>query len=273
MLDGSPQHLQLFARLQRTIFAQGPQHDQPAHARIQHRVQVFHGRVQVQRLIGVEVRHDQVVDPCQARRLRGDLVHARRAAELRHREDDLVLGHRRREEGHAVEGEDDAPAHGERAAREPRPRGPRGHGDPVGRREPHHRGDLRRRPRAHDRLGVEPEVLGLVAPVGLAVLGRGEDPGGPAGPAQRLDDEQQLLIDDALFTARTLITENRDLLDRIELHYLANPDDNLHFAVLTDFADAPADHRGEAVLAVAARVGTTRLIDNVSVTIGEGDPR
>jgi cell division protease FtsH len=32
---------------------------------------------------------------------------------------------------------------------------------------------------------------------------------------QRLDEEQQLLIDDALFKARLLITENRDLLDRI----------------------------------------------------------
>ncbi len=33
------------------------------------------------------------------------------------------------------------------------------------------------------------------------------------------------------------------------------------------FADAAADHRGAAVLAVAARVGTTRLIDNVSVNL------
>jgi len=38
---------------------------------------------------------------------------------------------------------------------------------------------------------------------------------------QRLDEEQQLLIDDALFTARTLISENRDLLDRIAQELLA----------------------------------------------------
>jgi cell division protease FtsH len=38
---------------------------------------------------------------------------------------------------------------------------------------------------------------------------------------QRLDEEQQLLIDDALFTARTLIAENRDLLDRIAEELLA----------------------------------------------------
>jgi cell division protease FtsH len=38
---------------------------------------------------------------------------------------------------------------------------------------------------------------------------------------QRLDEEQQLLIDDALFTARTLISENKDLLDRIAQELLA----------------------------------------------------
>ena len=38
---------------------------------------------------------------------------------------------------------------------------------------------------------------------------------------QRLDEEEQLLIDDALFTARVLISENRDLLDRIAQELLA----------------------------------------------------
>ena len=32
-----------------------------------------------------------------------------------------------------------------------------------------------------------------------------------------------------------------DLLERIEVHYLANPDRNLHFALLTDFTDAPSE--------------------------------
>src|SRR5262249_21365437 len=31
------------------------------------------------------------------------------------------------------------------------------------------------------------------------------------------------------------------LCDRLELHYLANPDPQLHFALLTDFADAPQE--------------------------------
>ncbi|WP_405778269.1 pantoate--beta-alanine ligase [Streptomyces sp. NBC_00859] len=37
----------------------------------------------------------------------------------------------------------------------------------------------------------------------------------------------------------------------------------------SDFTEAADDHRGEAVLAVAARVGATRLIDNIPLTFGE----
>ena len=32
------------------------------------------------------------------------------------------------------------------------------------------------------------------------------------------------------------------LLERLEIHYLANPDPQLRFALLTDFADAPHEH-------------------------------
>ncbi len=35
------------------------------------------------------------------------------------------------------------------------------------------------------------------------------------------------------------------LLERLEIHYLANPDPGLRFALLTDFADAPEEHRPE----------------------------
>ncbi|MDB5352254.1 MAG: cellobiose phosphorylase [Planctomycetota bacterium] len=35
------------------------------------------------------------------------------------------------------------------------------------------------------------------------------------------------------------------LLERLEIHYLANPDPNLRFALLTDFADADEEHRPE----------------------------
>ncbi|MGW1934095.1 pantoate--beta-alanine ligase, partial [Streptomyces sp. NPDC001919] len=35
-----------------------------------------------------------------------------------------------------------------------------------------------------------------------------------------------------------------------------------------DFTEVPDDHDGEAVLAVAARVGATRLIDNTPLLLG-----
>jgi pantoate--beta-alanine ligase len=35
-----------------------------------------------------------------------------------------------------------------------------------------------------------------------------------------------------------------------------------------DFTEVPEDHAGEAIMAVAARVGPTRLIDNMRLTLG-----
>ncbi|WP_449060505.1 pantoate--beta-alanine ligase [Planomonospora algeriensis] len=51
----------------------------------------------------------------------------------------------------------------------------------------------------------------------------------------------------------------------------AEPGVALDYLVLVDpatFTEASGDHTGEAVLAVAAKVGTTRLIDNVVLTLG-----
>jgi pantoate--beta-alanine ligase len=51
----------------------------------------------------------------------------------------------------------------------------------------------------------------------------------------------------------------------------AAPPVELDYLVLADpdtFAEVGPEHRGPAVLLVAARVGTTRLIDNVSLRIG-----
>ncbi|MGB8941465.1 MAG: pantoate--beta-alanine ligase, partial [Streptomyces sp.] len=47
----------------------------------------------------------------------------------------------------------------------------------------------------------------------------------------------------------------------LELDYLALVDP-------ADFTDVRPGHTGEAVLAVAAKVGATRLIDNIPLTFG-----
>lgn len=70
-----------------------------------------------------------------------------------------------------------------------------------------------------------------------------------AGAARRTPDE--------------IRTAARDELDRSEL--------KVEYLVLVDprtFTEAQEPYEGEAVLAVAARVGSTRLIDNVTVTLG-----
>ncbi|MFJ8432927.1 pantoate--beta-alanine ligase [Kitasatospora sp. NPDC094019] len=51
-----------------------------------------------------------------------------------------------------------------------------------------------------------------------------------------------------------------DAAEGVDLDYLALIDPH-------DFTEAPDDFRGEAVLAVAAKVGATRLIDNVHVVV------
>ena len=53
--------------------------------------------------------------------------------------------------------------------------------------------------------------------------------------------------------------------------HAALADEDVDYVALVDpddFTPVPDDHVGEAVLALAARIGTTRLIDNTSVTLG-----
>ncbi|EKX68654.1 pantoate--beta-alanine ligase [Streptomyces ipomoeae] len=71
-------------------------------------------------------------------------------------------------------------------------------------------------------------------------------PGGPAA----VRAAARLVLDDAL-----------RMKPPLTLDYLALVDP-------TDFTEIPDDFTGEAVLAVAARVGTTRLIDNIPLTFG-----
>ncbi|MDX2537213.1 pantoate--beta-alanine ligase [Streptomyces scabiei] len=61
--------------------------------------------------------------------------------------------------------------------------------------------------------------------------------------------------------ARLVLDEARRMKPPLAVDYLALVDPS-------DFTDIPDDFTGEAVLAVAARVGTTRLIDNIPLTFG-----
>jgi cellobiose phosphorylase len=55
------------------------------------------------------------------------------------------------------------------------------------------------------------------------------------------------------------------LLETVEIHHLANRDQNLHFALLTDFRDAPAEAQpGDATLIQRARAGIESLNDKYS---------
>ncbi|MCL7380973.1 pantoate--beta-alanine ligase [Streptomyces sp. 35G-GA-8] len=61
--------------------------------------------------------------------------------------------------------------------------------------------------------------------------------------------------------ARAVLDEAARSVPPLALDYLALVDP-------ADFTEVPDDHTGEAVLAVAARVGATRLIDNIPLTFG-----
>jgi cyclic beta-1,2-glucan synthetase len=65
----------------------------------------------------------------------------------------------------------------------------------------------------------------------------------------KLDAKDGVPADSATFVVIPSMLIQSDsaarLLERLELHYLANPDPQLWFALLTDFADAPAEHMPE----------------------------
>ncbi|MBU7598148.1 pantoate--beta-alanine ligase [Streptomyces sp. P38-E01] len=110
------------------------------------------------------------------------------------------------------------------------------------------------------------EVLGVPTvrePDGLALSSRN----------RYLSEEERrhaAALSRALFAARGE-SEPDAVLARAQRELAGASGLEIDYVALVDpatFADAAADHRGEAVLAVAARVGATRLIDNVRLTFG-----
>jgi cyclic beta-1,2-glucan synthetase len=75
-----------------------------------------------------------------------------------------------------------------------------------------------------------------------------------------------------LIAVPTLLMNRADLeqqLERLEVHYLANPEGQLHFALLTDWADADQEHApGDDELAVALDDGIERSTRSTRVRPG-----
>ena len=66
-----------------------------------------------------------------------------------------------------------------------------------------------------------------------------------------------MIVVPALLTTRAAIEET---IEHLEIHYLASPDGELHFALLSDWTDAPAEHTaGDAELLDLAIAGIARL--------------
>ncbi|MFE1767800.1 pantoate--beta-alanine ligase [Streptomyces angustmyceticus] len=127
---------------------------------------------------------------------------------------------------------------------------------------------------ARDRLAAEEALRARAASVGHAAQHRsaalaalGEDraaadahavayaaAGPPHGPSV------------ARAAARAVLEDAARLDPPLTLDYLALVDPS-------DFTEIPDAYEGEAVLAVAAKVGTTRLIDNIRLVFGAGRPR
>ncbi|WP_413085474.1 pantoate--beta-alanine ligase [Streptomyces caniferus] len=127
---------------------------------------------------------------------------------------------------------------------------------------------------ARDRLAAEEALRARAASVGHAAQHRsaalaalGEDraaadahavayaaAGPPHGPSV------------ARAAARAVLADAARLDPPLTLDYLALVDPS-------DFTEVPDAYEGEAILAVAAKVGTTRLIDNIRLVFGAGRPQ
>jgi cyclic beta-1,2-glucan synthetase len=75
-------------------------------------------------------------------------------------------------------------------------------------------------------------------------------------------DARTMVVIPTLFTDEAVVAE---LLERLEVHYLANQDEQIYFALLGDFADAPAEEMpSDALLLDAAMAGIELLNERYS---------
>ncbi len=120
--------------------------------------------------------------------------------------------------------------------------------------------------------GAGPAVLGLLGALGaipaidaaVALVNRGVNAGFAATllPAMDLVDgvpaELRTLV--AVPTLLTTPAGIEELIELLEIHHLASPEGDLHFALLTDWTDAANEHvDGDAALVAVAAEGITRL--------------
>jgi Glycosyltransferase family 36/Glycosyl hydrolase 36 superfamily, catalytic domain len=108
-------------------------------------------------------------------------------------------------------------------------------------------------------LGLVPSIDAAIALVNRAVT-RGMGATILPGLALREGIPSHLrtmIVVPALLTTRAAIEEH---IERLEIHYLASPDVELHFALLSDWTDSPAEHAaGDAALLDIAVEGIARL--------------
>ncbi|WP_432491881.1 pantoate--beta-alanine ligase [Kineococcus gypseus] len=118
-------------------------------------------------------------------------------------------------------------------------------------------------------LGVEVVAVPTVRePDGLAMSSRNRY-------LTPFDREVALVLQRALAAGAAAAAEGPSAVRRAARDVLvAEPAARVDYLALVDphdLADVPEHHRGEALLAVAARVGATRLIDNVPLVVGRGE--
>ena len=120
--------------------------------------------------------------------------------------------------------------------------------------------------------GVNPALLGLLGALGaipaidaaVALVNRAVNLGFAATllPALELRDGvpshlRTLVAVPTLLTTREAIEEQ---IERLEIHHLASPEGDLHFALVSDWTDCASEHAdGDAALVAAAADGVARL--------------